>query len=131
MKRMYRNLLATLAINCLIISQAWAVVTKLQNNYRYDIEYIEINPSMAKDPHNAHYIKTVKSGEKANLTDFFNKGELSIRTKGGKLDFEDVSYIVRQIDREKNQHPNEEAIISVNAGWNPMYWGLNLSWQRR
>ncbi len=127
MKNMYLNLLTILAISSLASSQALAK-TYLQNNYGADVEYIEINPTLATTPHYARYVKKVADGTKVILTDFFNKAELSLRKIGGS--FQDVSGIINRINNEQNQHPNEASVITINYSFNPLYWSLSLSWIR-
>ena len=128
MKKMYLNLLTVFAISGLASSQALAVAY-LQNNYGADVEYIEINPALAAHPHYARYVKKLEKGKTATLTDFFNKGELSLRKVGGS--FQDVSGIINQINNEQNQHPGESAVITINYSFNPLYWSLSPSWTAR
>jgi hypothetical protein len=127
MKKMYLNLLTALAISSLASSQAFAR-TYLQNNYGADVEYIEINPALAAHKHYSSYVKKVANGTKVVLTDFFNKGELSLCKVGGN--FQDVSGIINQINNEQNQHQNESSVITINYSFNPLYWSLSLSWIR-
>ena len=134
MKKMYLNILTVLAISGLATSQALAVHPILRNNYGATVEFIELGlPAAEKESTNRpQYVNRLINKQETRLINFFNEYALSLRTIGGR-GFYDVSTsltrILAQIDNEKQYHPNETPVITIS--YNPLYWPLTLSWERR
>src|SRR5260221_2745189 len=123
MKRIYLNLLAIFALGTVTSSMR---ATILQNKYGAPVEFIEKGRDAESYSKAApHHVNKIPNGAQTNLADMFFENALSLRKVGGT--FQDVSYILQQVRNEAGQHRGQEAVITINSSYNPVYWSLSVS----